>query len=208
MKIYIFALQLGLLLAACTQDNKFTGGAGTASTDEGAGAVDEASSGGAPSAEPEAGFDAVSSGPGVDTCTEGDKIVVPWTGPAKDCIDQGKTYLFDTKTCADIRKATFSCDWATLQEKLREKALLSETLKNEAASGAKLISCGQSADGDRIAVQWVKLTANPTLSCAKVQQGGGITTGCYTHYPDGNVPPPAANVEERRQRVFACLKQL
>lgn len=205
MKVQILALQLGLLLSACAKGNKFAGESGSGSTAVESGAVDEASSG-TPPAEPAANFDAVSSGPGVDPCTEGDKIVVPWTGAAKDCIDQGKTYLFDSKTCVEMRKSSFSCDWATLQEKLKEKALLSDTLKNEAANGAKLISCGQSADGNRIAVQWVKPTSN--LSCQKVQLGGGITTGCYTHYEDGNPPPPATSDEEKRQRVFNCLKQL
>ena len=83
--------------------------------------------------------------------------------------------------------------------------LLTETLKADAAAGAKLISCGQSADGNRIAVQWVKLTNSPTQSCNTIQQGAGITTGCYTHYVDAAPPPPAKTDEERRQRVYACL---
>ncbi|MFW7381692.1 MAG: hypothetical protein ACOH5I_22985 [Oligoflexus sp.] len=145
---------------------------------------------------------------GLDSCVEGDKIVVPWSGPVKECFDQGKTYNFDTKTCAEIRKAEFSCDWETLQAKLLEKNLLSNTLKEDAASGAKLVSCGQSADGNRIAVQWVKITNIETQTCNTLREGAGVTTGCYTHYVNQQPPPPPATVEERRQRVFDCLNTL
>ncbi len=103
-------------------------------------------------------------------------------------------------------KAAFSCDWETLQGKLKELNLLTETLQKDYAAGAKLISCGQSSDGNRLAVQWIKPVSG--VNCEKLQEGFGITTGCYTYYADRAPPPPATTDDERRQRVNECLKSL
>ncbi len=140
-------------------------------------------------------------------CIDGDKLVVPWTGTVKACLDQGKTYNFDTKVCADLPQASFSCDWTTVKAKLLEKDLLSEVLKRDAEVGAKLVSCGQSKDGNRILVQWFKLASNPGVSCNTIQESASITTGCYTHYV-GTVPPPNPTTdEEKRAAVAACMAQ-
>ncbi|WP_141734580.1 hypothetical protein [Oligoflexus tunisiensis] len=142
----------------------------------------------------------------IGDCVEGDRIVFAFSGPVKECIDAGKTWHFESKTCVSMPKAAFNCDWETLQGKLTELNLLTETLKNDYANGAKLISCGQSSDGNRVAVQWLKPVKG--VNCQKLQEGFGVTTGCYTHYVDAAPPPPATTDDERRARVNECLKSL
>ncbi len=206
--IHMAVLATALGLSACADKSKFNSGAptGAASTTSSSsnplpGTSSDASDAGKTSAP-------VSAAPGLAPCAEGDKVVVPWKGAVKDCFDQGKTYNFDTQACVDIRKASFTCDWTTVQGKLQEKGLLTETMKADAAAGAKLVNCSQSSDGNRIAVQWVKISLTPQVSCQNVQEGAGITTGCYTYYPNSTPPPPAASAEELRQRVGACLKEI
>ncbi len=205
----IFALALSF--SACSDKKFSSGGAGASSTastssnSSGIGSsVDGSSAGGSSSSNSQP----VSSAPGLKACSDGDKVTIPWKGVVKDCFDQGKTYSFDTQSCVDIRKASFTCDWATVQGKLQEKGLLTETLKADAAAGAKLVNCSASSDGNRIAVQWVKTSLSPQVSCQNVQEGAGITTGCYTYYPDGNPPAPAQSPDELRQRVASCLKEI
>ncbi len=190
-----------LLLPACSQ-NQFAGApdaAGEAATSS------EPKDGDAKAEQP---APIVTSSNPLLECVKGDQIVVPWSGPVKECMDQGKTWQFDTKTCTEIRSAPFTCDWATLQGKLQDLDLLSATLQKDAAEGAKLISCGQAADGNRIAVQWVKLNEVSGVSCNSILQGAGVTTGCYTHYVGQQPPPPANSEEEKRQRVQSCLQNL
>lgn len=222
-------ISLSLLVFACTK-SKFSGSTGQG-VNPSAGAttetalqqgqnnkseikngVDQANSHGSsesPSGLPGSPDKAGGENPNSDlaACVEGDKAVIPWTGEVKDCFDQGKTYHFDRKICAEIRKASFACNWANVQEKLQEKGILTDVLKNDAAKGAKLISCGQSADSNRIVVQWVKVEALSSVKCNSLQESPYITTGCYTYYL-GTPPPPAANEEERRKSVFACLDTL
>jgi hypothetical protein len=167
-------------------------------------AVDESSSGSSSGAN---GGNGNGSGTGsINDCVEGDRVVIAFAGPVKECIDSGKTWHFEAKTCVSMPKAAFNCDWETLQGKLAALNLLTETLKNDYANGAKLISCGQSSDGNRMAVQWIRPVSG--VSCNKLQEGFGITTGCYTHYVDTLPPPPAQTEEERRARVSQCLSTL
>lgn len=188
---------LTMLVVSCAQKKSFSGQASPGGeADAGAIAIEE------PTAEPQ--FDEASSG--IDPCVDGDRVVFAFSGPVKACIDSGKTWHFETKTCVDMPKASFACDWPTLQEKLKELNLLTETLQKDAAAGAKLVSCGQSSDGNRMAVQWLRPISG--VSCQKLQEGFGVTTGCYTHYVDRDPPPPATTDAERRQRVNECLKSL
>lgn len=186
---------LSLLVLSCAQQKSFSGSAAEGSeADASAIAIEQPA--------------VVSSvdEKSIGDCVDGDRVIFAFSGAVKECIDSGRTWHFETKTCVAMPKATFACDWETLQGKLTELNLLTETLKNDAAAGAKLVSCGQSADGNRVAVQWLKPVSG--VSCEKLQEGFGVTTGCYTHYVDRNPPPPAANDAERRARVSECLKSL
>lgn len=154
--------------------------------------------------QPEPEVDEAASG--LEPCVDGDRVIFAFSGVVKECIDSGKTWHFETKTCVAMPKANFTCDWETLQGKLSALNLLTETLKKDAAAGAKLVSCGQSEDGNRLAVQWLKPVSG--VNCQKLQEGFGVTTGCYTHYVDRQPPAPATTDAERRVRVSECLKSL
>jgi hypothetical protein len=185
---------LSLLILSCSQQKSFSGSQ-SAALEEDASAI-------AGDPTPENAVDEK----GVGGCVDGDRIIFAFSGAVKECIDSGRTWHFETKTCVAMPQAAFTCDWETLQGKLSELNLLTETLKKDAAAGAKLVSCGQSADGNRVAVQWLRPVSG--VSCEKLQEGFGVTTGCYTHYVDRDPPPPAANDAERRARVSECLKSL
>lgn len=187
-------LVLTLFLVTCSQQKSFSRQAAIEEDNHPSAIVDEQSSSVAT---------AVTS---LDSCVEGDRAIVSWAGPIKECMDSGRTWHFETKSCVDMPKAIFICDWDTIQDKLKELNLLSDTLKADAASGAKLVSCSQSADGNRIAVQWLKPVGG--VSCQNLQEGLGVTTGCYTHYVDRQSPPPATTEAEKRQRVNECLQNL
>jgi hypothetical protein len=187
---------LTLLAMSCAQQKSFSGQA-AAGTETEANAMD---------IDPPAVATPPVETTSIDACIEGDRVTFAFSGAVKECIDSGKTWHFETKTCVAMPKAAFTCDWETLQVKLKELNLLTETLQKDAAAGAKLVSCGQSGDGNRMAVQWLKPVSG--VSCQKLQEGYGVTTGCYTHYVDKDPPPPATTDAERRQRVSECLKSL
>jgi hypothetical protein len=188
---------LSLLLLSCAEKKNFSGSQGAATdADASAIAVEE------PAAEVPSAVDEK----GIGSCIDGDRVTFAFSGVVKECIDSGRTWHFETKTCVSMPKAAFNCDWETLQAKLTALNLLTETLKKDSAAGAKLISCGQSADGNRMAVQWIKPVSG--VSCEKLQEGFGVTTGCYTHYVDRAPPAPATTDAERRARVSECLTTL
>jgi len=194
VKHYIW---LALLALSCAQKKSFSGAPSAGSEADASAIVIE-------EPQPEPQVDEAASG--IDPCVDGDRVIFAFSGAVKECIDSGKTWHFETKTCVAMPKANFTCDWETLQGKLVELNLLTETLKKDAAAGAKLVSCGQSADGNRLAVQWLKPVTG--VSCQKLQEGFGVTTGCYTHYVDREPPAPASTDAERRARVSECLKSL
>lgn len=141
-------------------------------------------------------------------CVKGDKVEFQWTGPIKECFDQGKTWDFDSKTCVAIRKAEFTCDWNTVTAELTKADLLTPVLKDAPGTGAKLISCGQSQDKKRIVVQWVKEPKSGTVDCKNVSSLGGVTTGCYTDYTPELPPPLPTDPEEKKRQVYGCLNKL
>lgn len=142
------------------------------------------------------------------SCVKGDKIEFEWTGPIKDCFKQGKTWDFDTSTCVEIRAAKFTCDWATVTEELTKAELLTPVIQAAPGSGAKLISCGQSQDGKRIVVQFVKEPSSGKVDCKNIKSAGAVTTGCYTDYSPNPPPPIPTDPEERKKQVYGCLNKL
>lgn len=142
-------------------------------------------------------------------CVDGDKINFNWNGEAKTCIiDQGKTYNFDSKQCAEMRKAEFDCDWENIKTAMSKLGLSSSAIENDSAAGAKLVSCGQSKDGNRIVAQWLKLPEGKTVDCKADKTPGNITTGCYTLYVDDDPPAKPDTIEEERKQVFDCMNTL
>lgn len=149
--------------------------------------------------------------PGTEDCSQGDKLDIPWSGAVKEClIDQGRTYNFEQKKCTEMKQATFSCSWDTVIKQLDDRGLLSSVLESDSKSGAKLVTCGQSTDGNRIVVQWVSLPeSGEPIDCKRASTGASITTGCYTLYKQGESRPPEATTdEERAQQVYDCMNQL
>lgn len=144
-----------------------------------------------------------------DDCVDGDKINFNWTGDIKTCIiDEGKTYNFESKKCAEMRKAEFDCDWDNIKSAMNKRGLSSSTIENDSAAGAKLVSCGQSKDGNRIVAQWVKLPEGKTVDCTANKTAGLITTGCYTLYVSEDPPEKAETKEEEYKQVFDCMNTL
>ena len=198
------------LLGSCN-DNEFAGSDGGAKSSE-----EDAGEGGPGCSEAPKEGESASLMCGTNTtnqdppaCVDGDKVNIQWTGPEKDCFDQGKTYNFEEKKCAEMRQAQFECNWSAVKGELEKLGLLTDVLRNDADGGAKLVSCGSSADGMRIVVQWIKPSDVQGIDCAAGASSGSTVTGCYTKYGAGEVlPPPAANKEERSKQVYECMNQL
>ncbi|MCX6108017.1 MAG: hypothetical protein NTZ90_00245 [Proteobacteria bacterium] len=206
-----------IVIATACSSARFGGNQGAASKNEsGSGAPGAATSPtGTPSSADSPGTTA-SPAPGT-TATGGpaacttDQVKLDWSGDEKACIDKGQTWAFDTGKCMDIRKAAFDCTWANAIAELDKKGLTTQTIKDDSAAGAKLVSCGQSQDGNRIVVQWIKVADG----AAQVACTGGasplqhhITTGCYTFYANGAVPAAATTQAEKDARVYACLSSI
>jgi hypothetical protein len=160
----------------------------------------------APSAAPAAPTATIA--PTSGECVDNGKVNFNWSGPAKECIvDQGKTFNFDTGECAEMRKAKFDCTWDNVVSELKKRGLLTPKLETD-SKVAKLVSCGQSSDGNRIAVQWVNIETGTSVDCQNPTSVGHITTGCYTYYTGSNVPPAASTPEDRAKQVYDCLNTL
>ncbi len=142
-------------------------------------------------------------------CVQGDKVNIKWTGPVKDCIDQGKTYNYEEQKCAEMRQSQFECNWDTVKAELEKRGLLTDVLRSDADGGAKLVSCGQSDDSNRIVVQWIKVGDAQNIDCNDGESSHHITTGCYTLYGSKDEKPAeATSKEERSKQVYACMNQL
>jgi len=198
---------LGLLWALTSCGSSSFTGSSASQADTPAGTTDSAP--GDTTSGPSA-LGAGINGPNGGACVSGDKINFNWQGDVKSCIvDQHKSYNFDAKTCMPIRQAQFTCDWANVRNELQKRRLLTDVLESDFENGAKLVSCGQSADSNRIVVQWVKPAPKTQVDCNNISSGGQIMTGCYTLWDDPKLePPPPANDAEKRQQVFGCMNQL
>ncbi len=141
-----------------------------------------------------------------------DQVGVTLSSTQEDCIvKKGKTWDFKTGQCVDMPKATFTCDWTTVVAQLTAKGLLTEKVKTSAQDGSKLVTCGQSQDGNRIGLQFILAKDGAgSLPCSGVTPSSNqITTGCYTFYPNGGgTPIPAGPSAEYDAYVFNCLNQI
>lgn len=203
------ALGLIPLMGSCNENN-FSGGSSGPSSAADSDSGDPGCTGD-PEADEAAGLtcgttDGPSGGP--KECVEGDKVNIQWTGPVKECLDQGKTYNFEQKACAEMRQAQFDCNWDNVTAELEKRSLLTEVLRSDSQNGAKLVSCGQSEDGNRIVVQWIKAENAQNIDCSDGASSHHTTTGCYTLYTNGEKPPETTSEEEKRQQVFACMNEL
>lgn len=183
------------------------GAPGTTPGENGAGSAGVGSAG--PGGSASAGTPGSTPG-GPAACTT-DQVKLDWTGEEKGCIDKGQTWDFDTSQCMQIHKASFDCTWPNAIAELDKKGLTTQTVKDDSAAGAKLVSCGQSQDGNRIVIQWIKVADG----AAQVACNGGssplqhhVTTGCYTYYTNGAVPAPATTQADKDARVYSCLSSI
>lgn len=145
--------------------------------------------------------------PPTDECVEGDKVNIKWVGPIKECIiDQGKSYNFESQTCTEMRQAEWECTWDNIKAEMKERGLSSSVLEKDSETGAKLVTCGQSKDGNRIVAQWARQPEGG-FDCNASSKLPKIITGCYTLYK-GEVPPAPETEEEQRKQVFDCMNSL
>jgi hypothetical protein len=170
-----------------------------------------------------------STGPGTDpglgtstdggppTTCSGGAVSVDWTGDAKTCIiDEHQTYNFDTNQCTQMRQAQFPCTWDNILAALDKLGLLVKNdpsnpnhIYNQYQAGAKLVSCGESQDGNRIVAQYITISDGAlSANCQETQGQHHVTTGCYTYYPNGNAPPLSTDPTIFRQQVYECMNQL
>ncbi len=146
--------------------------------------------------------------PEAEDCVQGDKLNIQWSGEIKNClIDEGRTYNFDTKKCMNMRKANFDCDWESVISEMKKIGIASSVIANDSKNGAKLISCGQSKDGNRIVAQWLKVPKEG-FDCKVKKAPTDITTGCYTMYVDETPPPDPQSDKEKQEQVAECMDNL
>ncbi len=154
-----------------------------------------------------------SGGPGnggaVQCDASGNKSVT-WTGAAKDCIEgQKKMFNFGTGECMTMAQAKFDCTWEKATAELQAKDLLSDKLRAGSTDGSILVSCGQSADGNKIVVQWIKKTEGTALpGCGASLSDQYITTGCYQQFAAGQALPDVSTPEKEKEYVYGCLNTL
>ncbi len=200
-----FVLLVFVPLAGACNDNNFAGSSSGADKTEDSGQGPNCDGGVA--GDPEAAL--LCGARDTRQCVEGDKVNIKWTGPVKDCLGQGKTYNYEEKKCAEMRQSQFECSWDTVKAELEKRSLLTEVLRSDADGGAKLVSCGQSEDGNRIVVQWIKVGDAQNIDCNDGASSHHITTGCYTLYTaKDEQPPEASSRDERSKQVYACMNQL
>lgn len=150
-----------------------------------------------------------SNGGDPNQCVDGDTIKFTFEGPIKACYDQGRVWNFDRNECVQMRQSSFACEWSNVLGALDKLGLSNSTVT--AASNdpeSKLVGCGESADKNRIVVQWVKIPEGKVVNCKNPELTGAVITGCFTFYPDNNIPPPPANQAERDKQVYDCMSQL
>jgi len=90
---------------------------------------------------------------------------------------------------------------------MKKLGIISKVIESDSKEGAKLISCGQSKDENRIVAQWVKLPV-VGYDCKATKAPANITTGCYTMYVDDAPPPEPKNEKEKMQQVADCMDSL
>ena len=143
------------------------------------------------------------------SCVSGDKVVVAWSGAAKECIvGQSATFDFAHQTCTHLHAASFACDWASVVSQLALRGLASPALATASSDGSKLVACGQSDDGNRIVVQWLKAPPPATSLCAFDPATMAVVTGCYQVLVNGEPLPTPASPEEQDAIVYACMNSL
>ena len=206
LHLVLAASSLAATALACSSAN--FGSNSAAPTSKNASGTPDSS---APGAQAPGTTPAASSSTGTPGACTTDQVKLDWSGEEKACFDKGQIWAFDTKKCMDIRKASFECNWANAIAELDKKGLTTQTIKDDFAAGAKLISCGQAQDGKRIVIQWIKVADG----AAQVACNGGsstlqhrVTTGCYTYYTTEAVPAPATTQAEKDARVYACLSAI
>lgn len=142
-------------------------------------------------------------------CVEGGTIKFQFEGPIKACYDSGRVWNFDTSECLQMRQSTFACEWPNVIDAMAKLGISNSSVTAASASPeAKLVGCGESADKNRIVVQWVNIPEGKIIDCKNPELTGSVITGCFTFYPDNNIPPPPASAAERDKQVYACMSQL
>ena len=187
----LFPVVLTSTILACNESS-FSGGEGTKTATASVKPTEE---------------DEIPIGPSTE-CIEGDKLNFEWTGEIKKClIDDGRTYNFDSNSCMNMHKASFDCDWDNIKLAMKKIGLISGVIETDSKEGAKLVSCGQSQDRNRIVAQWVKLPKEG-FDCKAKKVPANITTGCYTMYVDEAPPPEPETAAEKEGQVAECMDNL
>jgi hypothetical protein len=142
-------------------------------------------------------------------CVDGDTIKFTFEGPIKDCYDAGRVWNFDRSECVQMRQASFPCEWSNVIDAMAKIGISNSSVVAASQSPeSKLVGCGESADRNRIVVQWVNVPEGKVVDCKNPELTGSVITGCFTFYPDNTIPPPPANQAERDKQVYACMSQL
>jgi hypothetical protein len=124
-------------------------------------------------------------------CIKGDRVELGSSGAPKECTDKGKMYNFNRNQCEELPVAQFNCNWAGVLGALGEQGITPTALLTKSSQdGSKLVACGQSQDGKRIAVQWIKVENLTQVECNNTPRNSSLViNGCYSVYPAG-VPAP------------------
>lgn len=148
--------------------------------------------------------------PTSNECENGSKVNAAYSGPVKECIDQGKLWNFDRKECGTaMKQASFACNFETFFQRLSALGLSPSSLLQQGAQGingdgkpqkALLLGCGESDDKNTILIQWFFVPDGKT-GCDYESTGGMIITGCYGE----NSGPASVSDEEKKNIVANCL---
>ena len=141
-------------------------------------------------------------------CIDGDKVNFKFEASAQACMDSGKIWDFESKSCTTVPQATsYKCTWADLEAaatKLLNKPVVNG-LADAKAKGAKLVSCGEKSNGDVLMAQWVVIPETASLGDCKYQSGvGSIIIACYINTTA--MTPAMQAITDSNQMVQECFK--
>jgi hypothetical protein len=139
-------------------------------------------------------------------CNDDDAVAADVKEKIAACHAGNGAWNFGTGACLTVATPSYACTFAGVRGVLAELGLSPTAKLTEAETdGAALVSCGRSADGSHVFLQWVSKAKSAAPVCAS-GDGAAIVTACYASFGASGAPQPPADAESQKAAVFDCLE--